>query len=63
VVQGQDVQTFVNETIDGGSVTVYSTTGTQTNLQLRWGKVSSVTSGGADKWEVFYQTDRSPAFL
>jgi flagellar hook protein FlgE len=56
-VQGQDVQTFVNETIDGGSVTVYSTTGTQTNLQLRWGKVSSVASGGTDKWELFYQTD------
>lgn len=58
-VEGQDVQTFVNESIDGGSVTVYNTTGTQTNLQLRWAKVSSVASGGADKWELFYQTDSS----
>jgi flagellar hook protein FlgE len=58
-VEGQDVTTFVNETIDGGSVTVYSTTGTQTNLQLRWAKVGSVASGGTDKWELFYQTDSS----
>jgi flagellar hook protein FlgE len=56
-VEGQDVATFVNESIDGGSVTVYSTTGTQTNLQLRWAKVASVASGGTDKWELFYQTD------
>ena len=58
-VQGQDVTTFVNESIDGGSVTVYSTTGTQTNLQLRWAKVKSVASGGTDTWELFYQTDSS----
>jgi flagellar hook protein FlgE len=57
VVEGQDVSTFIKESIDGGSVTVYSTTGTQANLQLRWAKVKSVASGGTDTWELFYQTD------
>ena len=56
-VEGQDVSTFINESIDGGSVTAYSTTGTQANLQLRWAKVHSVASGGTDVWELFYQTD------
>jgi flagellar hook protein FlgE len=59
VVEGQDVTTFVNESIDGGSVTVYDASGTQANLQLRWAKTDSVAAGGADTWELFYQTDSS----
>ena len=57
VVQGQDVTTFVNESIDGGSVTCYDATGTQANLQFRWAKTDSVAAGGTDTWELFYQTD------
>ena len=59
IVEGQDVATFVNETIDGGSVTTYDATGTQANLQLRWAKTDSVAAGGTDTWELFYQTDSS----
>lgn len=57
IVVGQDVATFVAESIDGGSVTVYNTNGTAANLQLRWAKVDSVAAGGADTWELFYQTN------
>ena len=57
IVQGQDVATFVNESVDGGSVTVYDATGTQANLQLRWAKTDSYASGGTDTWELFYQTN------
>ncbi len=56
-VVGSDVSTFVNETIDGGSVTAYNATGTPANIQLRWAKVDSVASGGTDTWELYYQTD------
>ena len=56
-VQGQDVTTFVNESVDGGSVTVYDQAGTQGNLQLRWAKTDSVANGGSDTWQLFYQTD------
>jgi flagellar hook protein FlgE len=58
-VEGQDVSTFVNESLDGGSVTVYNATGTQANLQLRWAKTDSVANGGTDTWELFYQVDSS----
>jgi flagellar hook protein FlgE len=56
-VVGNDVSTFVNESADGGSVTIYDTTGTPANLQLRWAKTDSVAAGGADTWELFYQTN------
>jgi flagellar hook protein FlgE len=56
-VVGSDVATFVNESIDGGSVTAYNATGTPANIQLRWAKVDSVAAGGTDTWELFYQTD------
>ena len=56
-VVGSDVATFVDETIDGGSVTAYDSTGTPANIQLRWGKTDSVAAGGTDTWNLFYQTD------
>jgi flagellar hook protein FlgE len=56
-VIGSDVSTFVNESIDGGSVTIYDSAGTPANLQLRWAKTDSVANGGVDTWELFYQTD------
>jgi flagellar hook protein FlgE len=56
-VIGSDVSTFVNESVDGGSVTIYDAAGTPENLQLRWAKTDSVANGGTDTWEMFYQTD------
>ena len=60
-VTGTDVSTFVKESVDGGSVTVYDAAGTQANLELRWAKVDSVASGGSDTWELFYQTNSTAA--
>ena len=56
-VIGSDAQAFVNETIDGGSLTVYDATGTPANLQFRWGKTNSVAAGGTDTWELFYEVN------
>ncbi len=56
-VVGGEVATFVDESIDGGSVTVYDATGTPASLQFRWAKVDSVAAGGTDTWELFYQED------
>ena len=56
-VVGSDVSTFVNESIDGGSVTIYDAIGSPANLQLRWAKTDSVAAGGSDTWELFYQTN------
>jgi flagellar hook protein FlgE len=54
-VIGSDAQNFVNESIDGGSLTVYDATGTPVNLQFRWAKTDSVAAGGTDTWELFYE--------
>ncbi|HZT24673.1 MAG TPA: flagellar hook-basal body complex protein [Pseudolabrys sp.] len=56
-VVGSDVSTFVDESIDGGSITVYNGAGSPASLQFRWAKVDSVAAGGQDTWELFYQTD------
>jgi flagellar hook protein FlgE len=56
-VVGSDVATFVNESIDGGSVTIYDAIGTPANLQMRWAKTDSVAAGGTDTWQLFYQVN------
>ena len=44
-VVGNDVTTFDNESISGGAVTAYNSAGTPINMQLRWAKTDSATSG------------------
>lgn len=58
-VVGNDVSTFLDESVDGGAVTVYDPLGTPANLQLRWAKTDSVANGGVDTWNLFYETDAS----
>jgi flagellar hook protein FlgE len=58
-VIGADVTTFVNESIDGGSITAYNGAGSPASMQFRWAKTDSVAAGGTDTWELFYQTDSS----
>lgn len=43
VVQGQDVTNFLSESLDGGSVTAYDSSGQPVNTQLRWAKTDSAT--------------------
>ena len=52
-----DSTTFVNESISGGAVTAYNSAGTPVNVQLRW--ALTATSGGADTWNLFYQSNPS----
>ena len=60
-VIANDVTTFTNESISGGAVTAYNSSGTPVNLQLRWAKVDSASlgSGHSDSWQLFYQTSTS----
>jgi len=58
-VVGSDASNFIDQSIDGGSVTVYDANGTPQNLQIRWAKTDSAASGGTDTWEMFYETDSS----
>jgi flagellar hook protein FlgE len=58
-VIGNDLQTFLNESISGGAVTAYDSTGTAVNMQLRWAKTDSAALGGshANTWNLFYQSN------
>jgi len=58
-VIANDQQTFLNESISGGAVTAYDSTGTAVNLQLRWAKTDSAALGGAhtNTWNLFYQAN------
>jgi flagellar hook protein FlgE len=45
---------FLAQTISGGTVTVYTSTGAPADVQLRWAKNDSTTSGGTDTWSMYY---------
>ncbi|HVV41675.1 MAG TPA: flagellar hook-basal body complex protein [Nitrobacter sp.] len=58
-VIANDQTIFQQESISGGAVTVYDSTGTAVNLQLRWAKTDSASlgAGHSDTWNLFYQAD------
>ena len=58
-VIANDQQAFLNESISGGALTAYDSTGTAVNLQLRWAKTDSAALGGThtNTWSLFYQAD------
>jgi flagellar hook protein FlgE len=58
-VIGNDVSTFLDETVAGGAVTTYDVSGAPVNLQFRWGKVDSASlgAGHTDTWNLFYQVN------
>jgi flagellar hook protein FlgE len=59
IVIGDDISVFTKESISGGAVTAYDSTGTPVNLQLRWAKTDSAALGSphTDNWNLFYQAD------
>jgi flagellar hook protein FlgE len=56
-VVANDLTTFLNESLSGGSITGYDSSGAPVDVQLRWAKTASVASGGTDTWNLFYQVN------
>ena len=54
-VTGQDQSVFLNESITGGEITLYTSSGTASTAQLRWAKTASSNTGNT--WQLFYQTN------
>ena len=50
---------FVNQSISGGAITVYSGNGAPAQIQMRWAKVNSTENGGAERWNLFVLTNGS----
>lgn len=57
-VSAANSELFVKESISGGGITVYSTTGEPVNVQMRWAKVGEVN--GVATWGMFYASDSAP---
>jgi flagellar hook protein FlgE len=53
-VAAQDSNSFINQSISGGAITVYASNGAPANVQLRWAKIGSTGVGGTDRWNLFY---------
>ncbi|WP_291848214.1 flagellar hook-basal body complex protein [Bradyrhizobium sp.] len=58
-VIGNDITTFLEESLAGGAVTTYDVSGAPVNLQLRWAKTNSASlgPGNTDTWNLFYQVN------
>lgn len=56
-VSAADSAAFVDQSVAGGAITAYSESGASANVQMRWAKVSSAASDGADVWNLFVLTD------
>ncbi len=54
-VIGNDLTTFTNQSVSGGSLTAYDSEGNPLNIQFRWAQVSD--SNGESVWNLFYQTN------
>jgi flagellar hook protein FlgE len=54
-VRANDLTTFLDSSIGGGAVTAYDVSGSPVNIQMRWAKVDSASTGGTDTWNLFYQ--------
>ncbi len=52
-VSANDESTFLSETISGGAITAYDSSGGSTNVQFRWAKIDNTT----DTWNLFYLKD------
>lgn len=58
-IQGVDNTIFIENSISGGAVTAFDAGGNSANVQFRWAKVDSVSTGGTDTWNLFYLEDAS----
>ncbi|NGP17970.1 flagellar hook-basal body complex protein [Devosia aurantiaca] len=56
-ITAADADKFVAQSISGGAITVYASNGAPVNVQMRWAKVDSAATGGADTWNLFYLSD------
>lgn len=54
-IAATDETGFIDRTISGQSLTVYNSTGTPINVQMRWGKTSNTP--GSESWSLYYLSD------
>ncbi len=55
---GNDADSFLEQSIAGGAITVYDSGGGAHDMQFRWGKTDNA-DGDGDQWNLFYLEDSS----
>jgi len=58
-IAASDEAAFLDQTISGGAITVYSSNGAPANVQIRWAKIASADVGGVERWNMFYLANGS----
>ncbi|MEO5806902.1 flagellar hook-basal body complex protein [Devosia sp.] len=56
-IKALDNTLFQSNSISGGAITVYASNGAPAAVQMRWAKVDSAASGGADTWNLYYMSN------
>jgi flagellar hook protein FlgE len=56
-IAAEDTDSFIEQSLSGGAITVYSENGAPANVQMRWAKVNSTQFGGGERWNLFILTD------
>ncbi|MFD1696625.1 flagellar hook protein FlgE [Roseibium aestuarii] len=65
-IAAADEQTFLDQSITGGSITIYNENGTPLNVEIRWSKTLNADPGvpQLDTWTIFMGSgDNDPAWL
>lgn len=52
----QGVPEFLDQTVEGGAITVYTPNGAAVNVQMRWGMISETP----DTWQLYYMSQSDP---
>jgi flagellar hook protein FlgE len=53
-VIASEVSAFLDNSVAGGAITAYDTSGAPVNIQFRWAKVDSAANGGTNTWNLFH---------
>jgi flagellar hook protein FlgE len=52
VVLGSDSANFISQSVEGGGISVFDSTGSTLNVQFRWAKITNTP--GSETWNLFY---------
>ncbi|MBD1547832.1 flagellar hook protein FlgE [Roseibium aggregatum] len=63
-IASANAATFLNESISGGSTTIYNQNGTAMNVEVRWAKTANAAGAVNDKWSMYLSSGgNDPAWL
>jgi flagellar hook protein FlgE len=57
-ILGDDRMKFIDRSVSGGSVAVFTGSGAAVPIALRWAKIGSLRNAGRDVWNLFYRLRR-----